>query len=353
MVTSGSERTGGIVDMRGDWAAPPTDAMRRAMAEAEVGDDNSHEDPTVIRLEEMTADLFGREAALFVPSGTMGNLVSILAQAPHGTEIIAGSASHTFIYEVGGASAIGGNPYHTVPNDRFGMMQPDDVRAAIRPANIHFPDTSLLMLENTHNLRGGTVLTHEQMQSLIDVVRPRGIRVHLDGSRVFHAAALLDLPVDRLTDGVDSLTFCLSKGLAAPVGSMVVGTQEFIDKARQKRKLLGGGMRQAGVIAAAGIVGLEQMVDRLPEDHRTARALAEGLAGLPGLSVDLETVQTNLVFVDTDGPRSAPEIVAALAADGIRANMFTDTRFRFATHYCVSMQDIDRVLGSVRRVLQA
>ncbi len=349
----GSERTGGIVDMRGDWAAPPTDAMRRAMAEAEVGDDNSGEDPTVIKLEELAASIFNREAGLFVPSGTMGNLVSILAQATHGSELIVGSAAHTFIYEMGGAAAVGGHPWHTIPNDRLGMMNPDDVREAIRPVNIHFPTTELLLLENTHNLRGGTVLTFDQMQSLIDVVRPHGIGVHLDGSRVFHAAAVLGMPVAELTSGVDSLTFCLSKGLAAPVGSLVVGSKAFIAEARRKRKLLGGGMRQAGVIAAAGIVGLEQMVDRLPEDHAVARKLAEGLADMPGLNVDLETVQTNLVFVDTTGPRTAPEIAAALTADGVRLNVFTDTRMRFAAHYCVDMDDVDRVLGSVHRALHA
>lgn len=349
----GSERTGGIVDMRGDWAAPPTDAMRRAMAEAEVGDDNSGEDPTVIRLEAMAAALFNREAALFTPSGTMGNLVSIISQATHGSELIVGNAAHTFIYERGGAAAIGGHAWHTVPNDRFGMMNPDDVRAAIRPDNIHFPTTELLLLENTHNLRGGTVLTREQMQSLIDVVRPHGIGVHLDASRVLHAAAVLEMPVAELTSGVDSLTFCLSKGLAAPVGSLIVGSKTFIAEARRKRKLLGGGMRQAGVIAAAGIVGLEQMVDRLPEDHAVARKLAEGLADMPGLDVDLETVQTNLVFVNTTGPRNASEIAATLSADGIRLNLFSDTRMRFAAHYCVDMQDIDRVLASMHRALNA
>ena len=339
--------------MRGDWAAPPTDAMRRAMAEAEVGDDNSHEDPTVLKLEQMAAELFGKEDALFVPSGTMGNLVSILAQAAHGEEIITGNAAHTFVYEVGGAAAIGGNPYHTVPNDRLGMMDPEDVRAAIRPANIHFPRTALLLLENTHNLRGGTVLTPGQMASLIDVVRPHGIRVHLDGSRIFNAAVALNCPVAELTADVDSLTFCLTKGLSAPFGAMVVGSREFIAVARHKRKLLGGGMRQAGVMAAAGVVALEEMVDRLAEDHATARCLAEGLADMPGLNVDLDTVQTNLVFVDTNGTRPAPEIAARLASDGVRTNVFTDTRLRFATHYCIDMQDIERVLQSVHRALHA
>lgn len=348
-----SERTGGVIDLRGDWAAPPTDAMRRAMAEAEVGDDNSGEDPSVIRLEEMAAQMFSRPAALFVPSGTMGNLVSVLAQTRRGDEIIAGDAAHTIIYERGGLSTVGGYPVRTVHNDRFGMMDPEKVREMVRPANIHFPRTGLLMLENTHNLRGGSVLTREQMASLIDVVRPHGVRVHLDGSRIFNAAAALDEPIDRLTTDVDTLTFCLSKGLAAPVGSLVIGSQEFIDEARRMRKLLGGGMRQAGVIAVAGIVALEQMVDRLAEDHAVALRLAEGLAELPGLAVDLEVTQTNLVFVDTEGDVGASEICAGLEAEGIRVNQFTPTRFRLATHYCVDMNDAERVLSVMRQMLAA
>jgi threonine aldolase len=348
-----SARTGGVIDLRGDWAAPPTDAMRRAMAEAQVGDDNSREDPTVRRLEELAAERFGREAALFVPSGTMGNLVSILAHAQHGNEIIVGHLAHTFIYEVGGAAAVGGNPYRTVPNDRFGMLDPAAVRDAIRPPNIHFPRTGLLMLENTHNLRGGTVLSAAQMASLVAVAQASAVPVHLDGSRVFHSTAVLGTTPADLTTGVDSIQFCLSKGLAAPVGSVVVGTRDFIERARQKRKLLGGGMRQAGVIAAAGIVALEQMVDRLPEDHATARALAEGMAELPGLEVDLETVQTNMVFANTTSSISAPVLHEALAARGVRGNVFTETRIRFVTHYCVDMRDVARALATMREVLTA
>jgi threonine aldolase len=348
-----SARTGGIIDMRGDWAAPPTDAMRRAMASAEVGDDNSREDPTVRRLEGLAAEIFGREAALFVPSGTMGNLVSVLSHASHGDEIIVGHLAHTFIYEVGGAAAIGGNAYRTVPNDRFGMMHPDAVREAIRPTNIHFPNTGLLMLENTHNLRGGTVLSQEQMASLVAIAHERNIPVHLDGSRVFHAAAVLDIGVRELTRDIDSVQFCLSKGLAAPVGSVVVGSREFIERARYKRKLLGGGMRQAGVIGAAGIVGLEEMVERLPQDHATARALAEGLAQIQGLEIDLDVVQTNMVFADTTGDVNAPQLNAELNARGIRANVFTDTRIRFVTHYCVDMLDVTRAISAVKEIMDA
>lgn len=349
----GSERTGGIIDARGDWAAPPTDAMRKAMAEAEVGDDNSGEDPTVRRLEGLAAEMFDREAALFMPSGTMANLVSILAQTQYGDEIIVGDNAHNFIYEVGGAAVIGGHPYHLVPNDRFGMLDPEDVRNAIRTDGLHFPHTGLLLIENSHNLRGGAVLSPEQVKSLVDAVQPRGVPVHLDGSRIFNAAAALGIPAIELTRGVDTLTFCLSKGLAAPVGSVIVGDAEFILKARRQRKILGGGMRQAGVIAAAGIVGLTEMIERLPEDHAVARRIAEGLADLPGLSVDLETVQTNLVFVDTDGPRDAAQLREALQERGIRVSQFTPTRFRFAVHYCIDLADADRIIRETRDILMA
>jgi threonine aldolase len=346
-----SERTGGIIDLRGDWAAPPTDAMRRAMATADVGDDNSREDPTVRRLEELAAQRFGRDAALFVPSGTMGNLVSILAQTMHGDEIIVGDAAHTFIYEVGGAAAIGGASYRTIANDRFGMLNPVDIEAAIRPRNIHFPRTGLIAMENTHNLRGGTVLSCEQTRSITAAGMRHGIPVHLDGSRIFHAAAVLGCSVAQLAEGASSIQFCLSKGLAAPVGSMVVGSREMIETARYKRKLLGGGMRQAGVIAAAGIVALDTMVERLPDDHATARALAEGLASIPGLAVDLDVVQTNIVFASTTGTINAPQLNTALNAEGIRGNVFSDTRIRFVTHYCVDMRDVARALSVINRAM--
>jgi threonine aldolase len=343
-----------ILDLRGDWAARPTPAMRQAMANAEVGDDNSHEDPTVIELEELAAETLGKEAGLFVPSGTMGNLVSILALTPYGTEIIAGDQAHSIVYEVGGFAAIGGHPLRTVPNDRFGMLDPDDVRAAIRPSgNIHFPTTGLLLLENTHNLRGGTVLTAEQTRSLCKVAHDAGTPVHLDGSRIFNAAAALGVPAADLVADVDSATFCLSKALAAPVGSMVVGPTDFIAAARQKRKLLGGGMRQAGVIAAAGIVALREMVDRIPEDHANARSLAEGLAEISGLAVDLETVQSNLVFADLADGLNGPDLARQLEAAGIRANVFGSTRLRFALHYEITSQDVTRVLETVSRTLAA
>lgn len=341
-----------ILDMRGDWAAQPTDAMRQAMANAVVGDDVTHEDPTVIELEVRSAELLGKEAGLFVPSGTMGNLVSILALAPYGTEIIAGDQSHIMIYEAGGYAVVGGHPMRTVPNDRFGMMDPEIVKSLIRPGgNIHFPKTGLLLLENSHNVRGGCVLNVEQTRELCDVAHQAGFPVHLDGSRLFNAAAAVGVSAKELVADLDTITFCLSKGLAAPVGSMVVGTQEQMDRARAARKMLGGGMRQAGVLAAAGLVALEEMIDRLPEDHENARKLAHGLADLPGFSVDMDTVQTNLVFVDMDDDRDAGEIGAALEQNGIRTTVFDAHRFRFALHYQITSADIDRVIDSVRQLV--
>ncbi|MGA7670220.1 MAG: GntG family PLP-dependent aldolase [Nitrolancea sp.] len=333
-----------IIDLRGDWAAPPTPAMRQAMAEAEVGDDNSHEDPTVLQLEEMSAEMLGKEAAIFVPSGTMGNLVSILSLAEHGTEVIAGDKAHSVVYERGGMAAVGGHPIRTVPNTRFGMLDPIQVAAAVRPENIHFPKTGLLLLENTHNLCGGTVLLPGQMRELADVAHGHGFPVHLDGSRIFNASAALGMPVSELVKDVDTVTFCLSKGLAAPVGSMIAGTTETIAIARQQRKLLGGGMRQAGVIAAAGVVALKEMVSRLPEDNARARRLAEGLAELPYISIDLETVQSNIVFFDVKPPLLGEQVADRLRDSGVRLTAFGGPTLRFVTHYAISDEDVERVL---------
>jgi threonine aldolase len=341
-----------ILDLRGDWAAKPTEAMRKAMAEAEVGDDVTREDPTVIELEVRSAELMGKESGLFVPSGTMGNLVSIMALAPGGTEIIAGEHSHIVIYEVGGYAVVGGHPMRTVSNDRFGMMNPDAVKQLIRPGgDDHFPDTGLLVLENSHNVRGGCVLSVDQTRALADVAHSANVPVHLDGSRLFNAAAALGVEAKALVADLDMVTFCLSKGLAAPVGSMVVGTNEQITRARRARKLLGGGMRQAGVIAAAGLVALDQMIDRLPEDHENAKKLASGLAETPGFNVDLDTVQTNLVFAEVTEGKSAPEIQQALESNGIRITAFNDRRIRFALHYEISSSDVDQVIDQVRQLV--
>ncbi|MGB3905549.1 MAG: low-specificity L-threonine aldolase, partial [Anaerolineae bacterium] len=285
-----------IIDLRSDTVTQPTRAMREAMYEAVVGDDVFGEDPTVNALEALAAEKVGKEAALFVASGTMGNLVSILTHCRRGDEVIMGDRAHIFIHEVGAAAAFAGVQVHIVPNQPDGMLNPEDVEKAIRGEDIHFPPTRLVCLENTHNRCGGCVLSPVQMDSVSTPVRERGIAVHLDGARVFNASVSLGVDVKELTRNVDSVMFCLSKGLSAPVGSMVAGSEEFIRRARKNRKMLGGGMRQAGIIAAAGIVALNEMVDRLAEDHANARLLAGGLKEIDGLDVDLNTVQSDIVI---------------------------------------------------------
>ena len=339
------------IDLRSDTVTQPTPEMRRAMADAECGDDVFEEDPTVKRLEAMAARMLGKEAGLFTASGTMSNLLAVLSWCNRGDEIVVGSESHIVGNEVGGASAVGGVMVRTVPNDADGRMAPEDVRQAIRGDNIHFPRTALIALENTHNRCGGAVLTPDDTQAIVAVARSHGIPVHLDGARIFNAAVALGRPAAALTHDVDSVGFCLSKGLSAPIGSVLCGVEEFIRRARKARKLVGGGMRQVGVIAAAGIVALEQMVERLAEDHQTARRLAGGLAGLPGVRLDPSRVQTNIVIFEwTAGP--APDLIAALAARGVKCSFMGGAMVRMVTHAGITAGDIDEalaVVGSVAR----
>ncbi|NLT74796.1 MAG: low-specificity L-threonine aldolase [Chloroflexi bacterium] len=342
------------IDLRSDTVTHPTEAMRKAMYEAEVGDDVYGEDPTVTRLEEYAAAMLGKEAALFAVSGTMGNLIAMLTHCGRGDEIIMGEFAHTFIYEVGGISALGGAHIHTVPNLADGSLDPQKVEEAIRAENIHFPPTRLICLENTHNRCGGTVVPLESMAQIQSVARRHGVSVHLDGARVFNAAVALNVPVSEIASHVDTVQFCLSKGLAAPVGSLVVGAAEFIQRARKLRKMLGGGMRQAGVIAAAGLVAMEQMVERLADDHANARWLAEGLAQIASVSVDPGRVQTNMVMFGFSDPRlTIPSVQQGLAAEGVRINALDAERFRAVTHYGITADDIDRTLLAVRRVVTA
>ena len=276
-----------IVDLRSDTVTLPSDPMREAMFHAELGDDVFGEDPTVNRLEQMAAERVGKEAALLVVSGTMGNLASILTHCRRGEEAILGDRAHTFIYEAGGISALGGIHPHTVPNQPDGTLRLEDIEAAIRPDNVHFPRTRLICLENTHNRCYGAPLSPEYMAAVGQLARRHNLAIHLDGARIFNAAAALGVDVRELTRHVDSLSFCLSKGLAAPVGSVICASKTFIAEARRARKVLGGGMRQAGVLAAAGIVALDTMIDRLREDHDNAMRLARGIARIDGLSLDL------------------------------------------------------------------
>ena len=290
-----------IVDLRSDTLTLPTPQMREAMARAEVGDDVWEEDPTVKRLEAMAAERLGKEAGLFVASGTMGNLVSVVSQTQAGQEVVLDLDSHIFNYEGAGSAVIGSVQMRPVKTAR-GFLAPEQVREALRPANIHVPPTGLVCIENTHNRHGGTCCTPEEIGAVAAVAHGANVPVHLDGARLFNAAVALRRDAREFTRDVDSVTFCVSKGLAAPVGSVVCGSRVFITRARRVRKMVGGGMRQAGVIAAAGIVALETMVDRLAEDHANALRLAEGIAKLPGLRVDLASVQTNIVIFGVERP---------------------------------------------------
>lgn len=343
------------IDLRSDTVTLPTPQMRAAMAEAEVGDDVYGEDPTINHLEDMSASLMGKEAGLFVPSGTMGNLAAILAHCGRGDEFILGHLSHTFLYEAGGAAALGGVTPHLITNQRDGTMILEEIEGAIRSDDPHFPISRLVVLENTHNRCGGVVLTSEYTKEVSEIAHQHGLLFHLDGARIFNAAAALNLDAVDLAAPSDSVTFCLSKGLGAPVGSVLSGSAEFISKARRMRKQLGGGMRQAGVLAAAGIVALETMVSRLPEDHQRALLLAKGLAQIPGLEMDPGTPYTNMVFL-TLGDQvalSASEAAGRLKEMGLLVGVTAERRFRLVTHYMIDDAGVDQAIEVFKKVIQA
>ena len=343
-----------IVDLRSDTVTLPTPAMRQAMYEAELGDDVMGEDPTVNKLEALAAEKMGKEAALFVASGTMGNLVSILSHCQRGHEVIMGDRAHTFVFEVGAASVFGGLQIHTVPNEPNGMLDPQNVLGAIRGDNVHFPPTGLVCLENTHNTCGGLALTPGQMDSVCEPVKERGIPIHLDGARIFNAAVALGVDVKGFTRNVDSVMFCLSKGLCAPVGSLVAGSAEFIQRARRNRKMVGGGMRQAGVLAAAGIIALTEMVDRLAEDHAHARMLAQGLQGTKGIRLESHGAQTNMVFFTLLANGISPEeFRAALEGEGVKLGYYRDAIFRAVTHHGIEQDDIQHAVDAFQRVMRS
>jgi threonine aldolase len=340
------------IDLRSDTVTLPTPAMREAMYHAELGDDVFEEDPTVNRLQELAAERLGKEAALFVASGTMANLVSMLTHCGRGELVIMGDQSHTATSEQGGSAALGGLFVRMVPNQPDGTLDLAQVEAAIPNENIHHTRARLLNLENTHNFCGGTVLPPEYVTQVAALAHKHGLAVHLDGARIFNAAVALGVPARDVAASADSVMFCISKGLCCPVGSLLCGSTEFITRARRTRKIVGGGMRQAGILAAAGIVALEQMVERLQEDHDNARLLAEGMAAMPGLKVHLARVQTNIVFFDDVHPRlGAPALAAALEQEGIRMMAFNATRMRAVTHHGITRGDIERTLRSMRRVL--
>ncbi len=338
-----------VVDLRSDTLTLPTPEMREAMARAAVGDDVWEEDPTVRRLESLAAERLGKEAGLFVTSGTQGNLVSVLAQTRPGQEVVTDLDSHIFNNEVAGASVVGGVQMHPVRTAR-GFLTPAQVREALRPANIHVPPTGLVCIENTHNRHGGTCCPPEDIVAVAAVAHEAGVPVHLDGARLFNAAVALGRPARDFVRDVDSVTFCVSKGLGAPVGSVVCGTADFVVRARRLRKMLGGGMRQAGIVAAAGIVALERMVDRLAEDHANARALAEGVARLPGVRIDLASVQTNIVIFHVDRPRGVEELAAGCAARKVKIHAVSSAAVRCVTHKDVDAEDVARALDAFREI---
>ncbi len=340
------------VDLRSDCVTHPSPEMHKAMAEAELGDDVFGDDPTTNRLQELAAERLGKEAALFVASGTMSNLVAVLSHAQRGNEIILGDQSHILHHEAGGASVLGGVSMYAVPNEADGTIRPENIEGAIRDReDVHQPRTRLLCLENTHNHRNGVPVTAEATKRMSDVARATGLRVHLDGARVFNAAVALECPVSALVADVDSAGFCLSKGLSCPVGSVLCGDSDFILEAKRWRKMVGGGMRQVGVIAAAGIVALETMVERLADDHANARKLAFGLAEIRGITLDPEAIRTNLVWFGVPEDKGQ-EIAAGLRDEGVNMlGVGGGSVLRMVTHYGIDGDDIDFALSATRRVM--
>ena len=339
-----------IVDLRSDTVTLPTEEMLEAMRTAPLGDDVYGEDPTVNRLEELAAKKMGKDAALLTTSGTQANLVSAMSQTTRGDEVILEAEAHMYYYEVGAFSALGGLVARLVKGN-MGIMSPQDIEQVLRPPNIHFPPTSLICIENTHNRAGGTIWSPTDVNKVYDLAKAHHLRVHMDGARVFNAAVGLGVDVREFTRHVDTLMFCLSKGLSAPIGSMVVGEQSFIDRARRYRKMLGGGMRQAGVIAAAGIIAIEKMVDRLKDDHTNAKILATGLSKIPGITVDMARVQTNIVIYDvgglgTDGKRWVTE----LGKHGVKAGAQEFGRVRMVPHRGIEKEDIEYALTVAEKV---
>ncbi len=339
-----------IVDLRSDTVTLPTPEMREAMKNAEVGDDVYGEDPTMRRLQEVSAEKIGKEDAIFVVSGTMGNQVALKTHTQPGDEIILEENAHIYHYEVAAMAAISGVQPSLIKGDR-GVLVPERIEAVIRPSNYHSPRTRLVCMENTHNRAGGTVTSPQRTQEIVEVAKRHNLKVHLDGARIFNAAIYLGVDVKQLTKDADSVMFCLSKGLGAPIGSMLAGSKEFIQEAMRVRKMFGGGMRQAGVIAAPGLVALEKMVDRLAEDHENARFLAEGLTEIEGISIDMDTVQTNIIIYDISGLGiGASQFIAKLGEQQVKASMFGPELVRLVTHKDVNREDVDYALQAVRKV---
>ena len=342
-----------MIDLRSDTVTQPLPEMREAMKLAVVGDDVFREDPTVNRLEAMAAELTGKEAGLFVASGTMGNLVAVLATCERGDEVIMGDLGHTFLFEGGGISALGGVFPHTLRNQVGGTIDLNEIKAAIRPNDIHQPRTKMIILENTHNRCGGVVLSSEYTDNVANIAHSHEIKLHIDGARIFNAATALNTSVKQLVANADSITFCLSKGLCAPVGSVLCGSKDFIERSRRIRKQLGGGMRQAGVLAAAGIVSLEVVSKRLGEDHQRASMLANGLQQIGGMNLNLGMPQTNMVFAElsADVKWDALQVSDALKQHSVLVGVVGKKQFRMVTHYWIDDLAIENTLGAFRKIL--
>lgn len=341
-----------IIDLRSDTVTYPTDDMRSAMAEARVGDDVYGEDPTINELEALACHMTSKEAAVFVSSGTMGNVAAILAHTQPGDELICGYRSHIYRNEQGAMAALGGVQAHPVKEEADGMLSLNEIKACIRSDNEHHPITRMITIENTHNMCGGQPLTPEYTQSVGSIAKDYGLKFHVDGARLFNASVALGVSVENLSGPADSVSFCLSKGLCAPVGSVLCGDAEFIRLARRARKVLGGSMRQAGVLAAAGIVALNNMIERLGDDHANARRFAEGLVDIKGMLVDLELVRTNMVYFgwDQDVLHDAAEASMLLKKRGVRLDPVGERSFRAVMHYWISPEMVEQSLQVLQDV---
>lgn len=336
-----------FIDLRSDTVTLPTDEMLEAIRHAKLGDDVYREDPTVNMFEEMAAAKMGKEAALLVTSGTQANLVSLMSNTQRRQLVILESESHMYWYEVGGISTIAGLLPWPVKS-QYGVLEPEQIDASVRPKDVHFPEPVLICVENSHNRHGGTVITPAQLQAIHEAANRHDLKLYMDGARIFNAAIALKADVKELTRHVDNLMFCLSKGLCCPVGSVVVGSHEFIEKARKARKVLGGGMRQAGIIAAAGIVALEKMINRLQEDHENAKQLAEGIAKIKGIQVDLKRAQTNMVLLNTSGLKMDDKIVLSkLKEKGVLVSTMGNNTLRMVTHLGIEREHVEAAINAV------
>ncbi len=341
------------IDLRSDTVTQPTPEMREAMAEAEVGDDVYRDDPTVIRLETLAAQMLGKEAAIFVPSGTMGNLLALLVHCQRGDEVIVGNLSHIYLNEAAGMSAVGGIQPCPVPNQKDGTLSLEDIRASIRTEDVHHPITRLICLENTQNVCGGIPLTPAYTRQVSEIAREHGLSLHIDGARIFNSAVAQNVSVQELAGPADSVMFCLSKGLASPIGSMLVGSHRFVARARHLRKMLGGGMRQVGIIAAAGMISLEKMVNRLADDHVRARKLADGLRAVHGITVDEGSPYSNMVYMNLSDDMNidSRQVCEKAQEMGILLDAEDPRRFRLVTHYWIDDRAVEKTISAFQEIL--